>query len=504
MPVEFNLKDSALLIAAVSAAFPALAQTDQAGRVDFATKGVSATGADGRTRALGKGAQIYSGDTIQTADNGRAQLKFTDGGQISLQPRSEFRIENYRYSGKPDGGESAIFNLLRGGLRTITGLVGTRERKSYAMRTQVATIGIRGTQYSLAYGDSITITATEGAVEACNPVGCVTAIQGQTIYVKDQNSAPVIIARKVDLPPEPAPDLPLNFASNESRLGNGSLSLVPNPVVAPPPQVYLATGANDPVNLAIAHDRAFFGGECCALSNSVSAAFIPTSATLNGMTQMTQFNDLGTPVGPVTWAGPIVNSGNDAALNGGQSIIAWGRWNGAITGGTGARSNHDFGGSETSTRSLHYVVGVPTPAADISALRSAGVANATYSLIGATSPTNCCDSGVVNAASLGVNFVTGQVNTTLNLTISGVTFNVNATNIPIAAGSSGFSTSLGGAVTVGATGGTCTAGCNATIDGLFAGNMGVRAGYGYKIADGLVPNPATSPHAVGVVAFKKN
>ncbi len=44
---------------------------------------------------------------------------------------------------------SALFSLLKGGLRTFTGLIGKLSPQRYQMRTAVATIGIRGTGYDL-------------------------------------------------------------------------------------------------------------------------------------------------------------------------------------------------------------------------------------------------------------------------------------------------------------------------------------------------------------------
>ena len=49
--------------------------------------------------ALGKGAELIAGDTVFT-HSGRAQLRFTDGAFVSLQPNSEFRIDEYRFEGK--------------------------------------------------------------------------------------------------------------------------------------------------------------------------------------------------------------------------------------------------------------------------------------------------------------------------------------------------------------------------------------------------------------------
>ena len=120
----------------------------EAARVTFAHGAVAATAADGARRALSRGADIDAGETINTG-RGRAQLRFTDGSFVSLQPNTEFRVDEYAFKDKEEPQQRGFFSLLRGGLRTITGLIGRTRKAGYRMRTSVATIGIRGTEYSL-------------------------------------------------------------------------------------------------------------------------------------------------------------------------------------------------------------------------------------------------------------------------------------------------------------------------------------------------------------------
>ena len=106
--------------------------------------GVTAVGTNGQSRTLTKGATLDSGDTVRT-DNGRAQLRFTDGAYVSLQPNTEFGIKEYKFEGKTDGTEKGFFSLVKGALRTVTGLVGRNTRGAYQIQTATATVGIRGT-----------------------------------------------------------------------------------------------------------------------------------------------------------------------------------------------------------------------------------------------------------------------------------------------------------------------------------------------------------------------
>lgn len=189
------------LALAMAAAFPLAVQADSAARIEFTAGEVRAVAADGRSRPLTRGAQVGSGDTIDTG-SGRAQMRFTDGALVSLQPQTQFRIDQYAFAGKPEE-DRGFFNLLKGGLRTITGLVGKANRSNYKLTTSVATIGIRGTEFSVVYGNSINLTTGDGAVDVCNAGGCLTVEDGQSAYVADQNTIPVIIEVKTDLPPPP-------------------------------------------------------------------------------------------------------------------------------------------------------------------------------------------------------------------------------------------------------------------------------------------------------------
>jgi len=192
---------SAAMLAA-GAAVPAMAQSAPAARVDFAIGDVAAVDRAGQSRPLVKGAQVEQGETINT-NNGRAQLRFNDGAYVSLQPQSEFRIDQYRFEGRQDGTERTFLSLLKGGLRTITGAVGRRNKKNYQVSTTVATIGIRGTEYSVRYGDSISGTVGDGEIVVCNSAGCESVAAGGTFYVMDQNTRPQVTEQGSDLPPAP-------------------------------------------------------------------------------------------------------------------------------------------------------------------------------------------------------------------------------------------------------------------------------------------------------------
>jgi len=187
------LRNPALLIA-LAAAFPVIAYAAEgAGSIDFASGAVTAVNSSGVQRSLTRGAEIGNGDTVRTGEGSRAQVRFSDGALVSLQAQTEFRIDDFHYSGKADGQEKGFFSLLKGGLRTITGLVGRSNRSNYKVTTGVATIGIRGTEYMAVLDDAgtdLTVHTGEGMVEVCNDAGCILLAAGETGVVGGNSAQP--------------------------------------------------------------------------------------------------------------------------------------------------------------------------------------------------------------------------------------------------------------------------------------------------------------------------
>lgn len=185
---------------------PGVLLAAEAARVDFTLGAVVAVQPDGTRRPLARGEKVSAGETVDTG-SGRTQLRFTDGAMVSLQPQTQFRIDAYEFRGQADGGEKGFFSLLKGAMRTITGAIGKSDPKAYRLDTVVATIGIRGTEYAVSHGNSITVSTYSGLVEVCNSAGCLLVEAGQSAYVPDANTAPAFTRRQA-LDPLPAPAPP--------------------------------------------------------------------------------------------------------------------------------------------------------------------------------------------------------------------------------------------------------------------------------------------------------
>lgn len=122
------------------------AEASVAGRVQFVHGNVKVTTA-GVTRVLKKGDRVSEGDFISTAMSSSAQIKMLDGGFVAIRPNTQMKFDQFVFNGKQDGSERSFFSLLKGGFRAVTGLIGSRNKRNYRIKTPSATIGIRGTDH---------------------------------------------------------------------------------------------------------------------------------------------------------------------------------------------------------------------------------------------------------------------------------------------------------------------------------------------------------------------
>lgn len=152
---------------------------------------------------LARGTTIESGDLLKVADGSSLQVRFTDESIVALRANTQYKIDDYKLSEKGDSDKS-IFSLLKGGMRTITGLIGKRNPDNYQMRSTTATIGIRGTHFtavncasdcSNADGskaeDGLYGGVTDGRIVVRNSAGETEFSRDQYFQVTSNNALPI-------------------------------------------------------------------------------------------------------------------------------------------------------------------------------------------------------------------------------------------------------------------------------------------------------------------------
>ncbi len=114
------------------------------GTVILAKGVVTATNAEQTSRVLAKGGAIDEGDVINTANKSFAVIRMLDNTKLTLKPNTTIAIGAFN---DKEGEEEGCINLVKGGLRTVTGLIGQRKPESFIVDTPIASIGIRGTDF---------------------------------------------------------------------------------------------------------------------------------------------------------------------------------------------------------------------------------------------------------------------------------------------------------------------------------------------------------------------
>lgn len=449
---RFKLTRQAMLLATISAAFPVTAYSAAAGHVDFAIGKVESVTANGRRHALSKGAEINAGETISTAAGARAQIRFADGGYVSLQPRTQFRVDEFNYKNKTDGEEKGFFSLLKGGFRAITGAIGRVNKKNYRVKTAAATLGIRGTGYNMALrDDGLFVNVGEGAIFLSNNAGLLVVTAGGAAYVANFNTAPVPTNKQPLTPPAGLQEPTFSVADDRGSSGNPAL-------------FSLASGPGYAMAYAYTDGVSVFG----------ATELTGVTATFSESSQLTQYTSTGDN------AAPLVATTTSAA----DGIIGWGRWAGSTTGSAGLPNL-------SSTGVFDYVVGIPT-----AAMPTTGTA--TYSLMGYTSPTDTIGTPglTLSSGSLSVDFAAALDQVSVAFT---VTDGANATYAVTGAATITGSNFTGTGTAPLSPPSVCTLGCTATVNGFFAGTNASRAGMSYTINDGPVNN-----NVQGVAVFAKN
>ncbi|MCW8956136.1 MAG: FecR domain-containing protein [Gammaproteobacteria bacterium] len=156
-----------------------------------------------KKRNLFIGSEIFVGDRLFTGGDGFMRLNMIDDAKIDLRCNSEMLIEDYRLM---RAGNRSVLYLIKGSLRKITGSIGKLANDVYEMRTPMATVGVRGTEYALrvmqSYGcdgtvdvdsDGLFVRVDVGVVDLKNNSGLHALTAGNAAIIKSKSMGPYSI-----------------------------------------------------------------------------------------------------------------------------------------------------------------------------------------------------------------------------------------------------------------------------------------------------------------------
>ena len=151
-------------------------------------------------RDLRAGNEIFIGDRLFTGVDGFMRLSMIDDAKIDLRCNSEMLVEDYQLL---RAGNRSVIYLLKGSLRKITGSIGKVANDLYEMKTPIATVGVRGTDYAIrvlqSYGcdgsldvnsDGMFVKVNAGGIDVSNGSGTVGLNDGDAAHISDKNAMP--------------------------------------------------------------------------------------------------------------------------------------------------------------------------------------------------------------------------------------------------------------------------------------------------------------------------
>ncbi len=161
------------------------------------------------TKILSVQSAVLEGDLLRTEEDTYARIKFSDTSEVVLRPETSFKINEMRFQESSGTANKSDMELIKGGMRAVTGLIGKNNPDAVKVGTPTATIGIRGTHFGLLFcQDSCANVANpngvvpenglhadvvSGAISVTNGAGTVDLSAGQFGYVPSPNAMPQLV-----------------------------------------------------------------------------------------------------------------------------------------------------------------------------------------------------------------------------------------------------------------------------------------------------------------------
>ena len=210
MRARARISTLSVLALAVAGILPFTVQAaGPVGQVTHLSGTLTAKRADGSTKLFSTKSEVQEGDTLSTEQETYARIKFTDGAEVVLRPSSQLQVANYVFDEAKPQSDNIVLNMLKGGFRAVTGLVGKRNRDAVNYWTATAMIGIRGTHFGALIcqndcGNVPTMTGkppenglhlevADGAIVVKNAAGQLEINTGQFGFVRNANTPPAIV-----------------------------------------------------------------------------------------------------------------------------------------------------------------------------------------------------------------------------------------------------------------------------------------------------------------------
>ena len=157
---------------------------------------------------------IFSNDDIRTG-NGRIAIQFIDDSVIRLTEHSKVIIDKFIFDPNPEKSELAL-SFIKGTGRFVTGKLKRIKKENIKIRTNSATIGIRGTDFTVSVdetGRSLVILLPNSDGTASGEI-TVTTFAGTVVMNQPFQATMVTVAESAPTKPVVLENLTLDFIDN--------------------------------------------------------------------------------------------------------------------------------------------------------------------------------------------------------------------------------------------------------------------------------------------------
>lgn len=208
-----------------------------------------------------KNQHLADNTIVTTGPKSYAVLKFEDGTVIAIKENTSFQVQRYEYDAKAPEKGQALFSLLRGGLRIITGLITRKNPETLKVATPMATIGIRGTEFLAELVNPLYLQVVTGSITATNVAGTLVLSAGQFGSVISANVLGTVI---------PAAQVPPGVFTQLPQIPMPPATPAPIPPGPPPPVAPVPAAAIGAAAAAAAVAAAAGGGEGTTAHHAVT------------------------------------------------------------------------------------------------------------------------------------------------------------------------------------------------------------------------------------------
>ena len=397
------------------------------GSVSFLIGQASVTRA-GATLPITAGMPLQVGDRLLTSLSGHIHVRFVDGALVSLRPTSSLSIKEYRFDAQTPSNSEVRFELEQGVVRAISGQAAESAKDKFRLNTPLAAIGVKGTDFVVeASSARVNAIVNQGAIVlAPFDSQCLASSTGpcSTLFAKELTAALKGMALTYNMS-MPSPQLLPMGQLKGSELFNltppmGAISQAGNVV----PNSINASNATNAANVSVASNAVSAGPERVAGSTGATGATgegSASNAANNNRVQQTQVDGQ---------AYSTVNQILNRTVS--DSSLVWGRWGAANPQDNLTIAFKDAMQNRAVTVGDGYAF-LFRQENNVPNLLSVQQGNVNFALQSSYAYFldlgNNVNTAKVNSGTLGVNFSTLDVKTTLNLTAQTVPSSVLGSGI---------------------------------------------------------------------------